>query len=116
MNGKLVFHVLSIIVGIVSFFMLLTGGISLICGEPQIALVFLKVFLYSLLPVLAVYFYTRPSREKNVLGTRDGFMLVSLAWIFASLVGALPYVMSGTIPSYTEAFFETMSGFTTTGA
>ncbi|MDC7220767.1 MAG: potassium transporter TrkG [Spirochaetales bacterium] len=113
---KLVMHVLSLIVGIVVVFMLMTGGIALICGEPGVALVFLKTFLYTLPPILVVYFVTRSSRKKSVLGTKDGFMLVSLAWLFASAVGALPYVMSGAIPSYTEAFFETMSGFTTTGA
>jgi trk system potassium uptake protein TrkH len=117
MNGKLVFHVLSIITGIVVIFMLLTGGVSLLCGEPDIALVFLKVFLLTMLPILIVFFATRPERRvKNVMGTKDGFLLVSLAWIFASLVGALPFVLSGAIPTYTEAFFETMSGFTTTGA
>ena len=116
MNSKLVFHVLSIIVGIVALFMLMTGGISLLCGEPDTAVAFLKTFLYTLPPVVFVYLTTRSSRDKTVLGTKDGFMLVSLAWLFASLVGALPYVISGAIPSYTEAFFETMSGFTTTGA
>lgn len=117
MNGKLVFHVLSIIVAIVLFFMLMTGGISLICGEPQVALVFLKVFLGSLVPVGLTFLLTRPAkRSPQVMGTKDGFLLVSLAWLFASAFGALPYVISGAIPGYTEAFFETMSGFTTTGA
>ena len=116
MNTKLVFHVLSIIVGIVTLFMGLTAGVSLICGEPGIALVFLKTVLFVLPFCLIVYFTTRPSRMNAVLGTKDGFMLVSLAWLFASLAGALPYVISGSIPTYTEAFFETMSGFTTTGA
>ncbi len=47
---------------------------------------------------------------------KEGYMVVTFAWIFMSLTGALPYVISGAIPSYTNAFFETMSGFTTTGA
>lgn len=47
---------------------------------------------------------------------REGFMIVSLVWLVFSLFGALPYILSGTIPGFADAFFETMSGFTTTGA
>lgn len=50
------------------------------------------------------------------LGKREGFIIVSVAWVIFSLFGALPFVFSKTIPSYTDAFFETISGFTTTGA
>lgn len=48
--------------------------------------------------------------------SKEGLVLVSLSWIWVSLVGALPFVISGAIPSYIDAFFETVSGFTTTGA
>lgn len=47
---------------------------------------------------------------------RDGYVIVTLGWLVMSLIGAIPYVASGAIPSFTDAFFETMSGFTTTGA
>jgi trk system potassium uptake protein len=50
------------------------------------------------------------------LSVREGFMIVNLAWIVMSVLGALPFMLSGFIPSFTDAFFETMSGFTTTGA
>ena len=55
-------------------------------------------------------------REDRELELRDGFAIVSLTWIVLSLIGALPFVLSGVLTSYTDAFFETMSGFTTTGA
>lgn len=55
-----------------------------------------------------------PSRPS--LSTRDGFLFVSLAWLSASAVGALPFVLSGAMSSYVDALFETMSGFSTTGA
>ena len=48
--------------------------------------------------------------------SREGFVMVSLVWLYFSLVGALPFVISGAIPHYIDAFFETVSGFTTTGA
>jgi trk system potassium uptake protein len=53
--------------------------------------------------------------EKQV-GKRDGYVIVTFSWLFISLFGSLPFYISGEIPSFTDAFFETMSGFTTTGA
>ncbi len=55
-------------------------------------------------------------KSGNQVGKREGYIIVSFTWIFISLFGTLPYVISGAIPSFTDAFFETMSGFTTTGA
>ena len=54
--------------------------------------------------------------ESKALYARDGLVIVSLSWIFLSAFGALPFVISGSIPSYIDALFETVSGFTTTGA
>lgn len=54
--------------------------------------------------------------KSNKIRIQDGFAIVTFGWILASAFGALPFYLSGTIASYTDAFFETMSGFTTTGA
>ncbi|NNE69391.1 MAG: TrkH family potassium uptake protein [Rhodothermales bacterium] len=54
--------------------------------------------------------------EVDSLRVREGFAIVALAWVVISLSGAFPFVLSGALGSYTDAFFETMSGFTTTGA
>ena len=60
---------------------------------------------------------TRVLKPKNtVIYAREGFVTVALSWIFLSLFGALPFVISGEIPNYVDAVFETASGFTTTGA
>ena len=56
------------------------------------------------------------SKGAPEISERDGFFVVTLAWLFAAAVGALPYVLTGTIGSLTDAIFESMSGFTTTGA
>lgn len=61
----------------------------------------------------ALYYFFKPEHELRI---REGFLVVSMTWLFLSLVGALPFVISGIIPSYTDAVFETMSGLTTTGA
>lgn len=74
-------------------------------------------FLYSALIAFLVggmlYYFFKTDRELRV---REGFLVVSFTWLFLSLVGALPFVISGILPSYTDAVFETMSGLTTTGA
>lgn len=54
--------------------------------------------------------------KKEELGIRDGFALVTGTWLFIAILGAFPYWLSGALPSYTDAFFEAMSGVTTTGA
>lgn len=59
--------------------------------------------------------FTRKNTDKNI-GKREGYIIVSTAWIVISLFGTLPFIISGAIPNFTDAFFETMSGFTTTGA
>ena len=63
---------------------------------------------------LVLYLTTR-SKDKD-LGKREGYIIVSISWIVMSLFGAIPFYIHGSIPSYTDAFFEAMSGFTTTGA
>ncbi len=62
-----------------------------------------------------IYYFTKEA-QKDSIGKREGYIIVSLAWIVISLFGALPYLLSGAISGYTDAFFETISGFTTTGA
>ena len=74
-------------------------------------------FLYSILAVGAfgaLFVLKKPENTK--LYSRDGFMIVALSWIVLSLFGALPFVISGATKSYIDAFFECVSGFTTTGA
>ncbi len=59
---------------------------------------------------------TMPKPETKTIYAREGFAIVSLSWILMSVFGALPFVISGAIPSFVDALFETVSGFTTTGA
>ena len=55
-------------------------------------------------------------KTKVALTRHDSFVIVTFAWLASTFVGALPYILSGTLPTFTDAFFETMSGFTTTGS
>jgi trk system potassium uptake protein TrkH len=63
----------------------------------------------------AILYFMFPSQKKE-LSHRDGFSIVTLGWSTAALFGSLPFILSGSINSFTNAYFETMSGFTTTGA
>ena len=56
------------------------------------------------------------TRHNKTLTNRDGFAIVTFSWIFTAIVGALPFYLSGAIPNITDAFFESMSGVTTTGS
>jgi len=67
----------------------------------------------TILISLPIWFITRKSRK---LRNRDGFIIVTFSWIITALAGSLPFYMTGTIPNFTDAFFESMSGVTTTGA
>jgi trk/ktr system potassium uptake protein len=112
---KIVLHVLSVIMLIISLFIVLSAVVSVIYQEYQATFAFLKT-IAIVIPVSGIIYFLTKSGKKHVMGTREGFLLVSSSWIAASMAGSLPFVFSGAIPSYTDAFFETMSGFTTTGA
>lgn len=74
-------------------------------------------FFYTVLVFLGVgfAFAPKPPADKK-LGSKEGILIVGLSWILVSLIGALPFVFDGSIPNYLDAVFETVSGFTTTGA
>ncbi|TFH37364.1 MAG: TrkH family potassium uptake protein [Dehalococcoidia bacterium] len=75
---------------------------------------FIVPMVIALLGGLSLFRYI--PQERRSLSRREGLALVTCTWVGCSLVGALPYVISGTLPGFVDAFFETMSGFTTTGA
>ncbi len=76
-----------------------------------------SAFLASIAITAAVGFLLGLMKPKNTrIFAREGFLTVALSWIMLSLFGALPFVLSGAIPNYVDAMFESMSGFTTTGA
>lgn len=64
---------------------------------------------------LIIYFFSRKAEIKNI-NARDGYLAVTLSWILFSVMGALPYLISRTIPTFIDAFFESTSGFSTTGS
>ena len=74
-------------------------------------------FLWTMLPLLIIGGALSTVKPKNSdLFAREGFVIVGLSWVLMSAFGALPFVLSGDIPHYIDALFETVSGFTTTGS
>lgn len=116
MHIKAILRMLSTILLIVSFFIFGCGFFSLI--EKNAVRVSLSLLIPAALGIafFLVMFFVSRKDEKPFLTNRDGFLFVTLSWVFASALGALPFTLSGYIPSYIDSFFETMSGFTTTGA
>lgn len=75
-------------------------------------------FLWSMLTTatIGMFCYSSTKKLKKDVGKREGYFIVSIVWVVFSIFGCLPYLISGAIPSFTDAFFETISGFTTTGS
>ena len=115
MNIVLVLRIISYLLLIISGFMLIPAGIAWFNGEYTVLKSFLPPMVLSVIFLLVMRVLSARKTGSN-LSVKDGFLFVSLSWIGASLIGSLPYYFSGAIPSMADAYFETMSGFTTTGA
>ncbi|MGI6731462.1 MAG: TrkH family potassium uptake protein [Anaerovoracaceae bacterium] len=89
-------------------------AVALIYRENYVA----KAFIITIIPimVLGITLFRISTWKNQNLKIRDGFLIVTAGWILASLLGAIPYILSGVIPSFIDAFFESVSGFTATGA
>lgn len=113
MNFRAVIAVLGFILGVIGLLMATAIPVSLMFGENDADAFIISVGI-TLLASAGMWLVGR--KERHEVKIREGFAVVALGWIFASLVGCLPFMISGAIPSFTDAFFETMSGFTTTGS
>ncbi len=112
-NFKLVFSILGLLLTICGLAMLLPLPFTLYYGEDWRPIVYSS--LITILAGVPVWLLLNRNVERE-LKRRDGYIVVSLGWIIISFFGCLPYLISGVIPDISNAFFETMSGFTTTGA
>jgi trk system potassium uptake protein TrkH len=113
LNFKIIFNFIGFILILNGIFMMLGIPFSLYYGDNDVT-VLLGCGLGTSLVGTIIFLLTR-DHEKD-LRKREGYIVVSIGWLVMSLFGAIPFVVHGSIPSYTDAFFETMSGFTTTGA
>ena len=114
MNRRMILHTLGQIIRLEAALLLLPALVALLYGERRCLQAFLVT---ALLALLLGTLLTLPTRSRSrVIFSKEGFVTVALAWLCLSAIGALPFVLSGSVPSYVDAFFETVSGLTTTGS
>ncbi|MCR5031728.1 MAG: TrkH family potassium uptake protein [Lachnospiraceae bacterium] len=112
MNYRVVFYVIGLVLQVEGLFLALPLIVSLIYQENS--------WYFYLLPAIACFvigwLLSRRKPTHETLYPRDGFITVALSWLVLSAAGAVPFVLTGDIPHYIDALFETISGFTTTGS
>lgn len=112
MNYSMIFYLLGCVLELVGAALIVPFAVGLIYSEGQ-AWSFLIVAVASVIIGAAVI---RKKPKNNRIFAKEGLVTVALSWVLMSIIGALPFVISGDVPSFMTAFFETVSGFTTTGA
>lgn len=112
MNYKLVFRMLGSILRIETVCLMVPLAVTLFDGGRDAKAFVITILLTGMVSTLLCLL----KNDGRKMQARDGYATVALCWIVMSAFGALPYVLSGVIPNYIAAFFETVSGFTTTGA
>lgn len=112
MNYRMSFYFMGKILICGGIIMLPSAAVSLIYNDGQLFSFILSILVFFALGVPGVL--QKPKRQE--LYARDGALIVAFTWILYSLIGGLPFFISGQIPSFTDCFFETVSGFTTTGS
>lgn len=112
-NYRIIARVFSILLIVEGLLMVLSALVSLLLRESVA-----DSFFYSALITLVtgVIVFTPLRNEEKIYGNREGYIIVTGIWVVFTLFGTLPYLFSGSIKSFTDALFESMSGFTTTGA
>jgi len=113
MNYWMIINIIAKIVGVEAAFMLPALIISAVKGENRSAVAFAATIALMLIMSLPLALM---KKRRSDFHAREGLVTVGLAWIVVSLFGALPFCISGAIPNYIDCIFETVSGFTTTGA
>ncbi len=111
MNYRMIGYLLSVILLIEAALMMLPLGVSLLYGENVVPFI-ITIVIILVFSIPAAILKPKDSR----IYAKEGFVTVAAGWILMSAFGALPFVIGGAIPNYIDAFFETVSGFTTTGA
>jgi trk system potassium uptake protein TrkH len=112
LNFKIIFQIIGIFTIVEAIAIFLCVIATVYYNENYKAILYASGITGSIGIVLYSLFKNAPKD----IGKREGYIIVTFAWLFFSIFGALPYVISGSMPNFADAFFESMSGFTTTGA
>ena len=114
MNTRIISYVISNLFKLMMFLLLFPLAVSVYYQEG------LKLSMAYIIPIIILgissYFLSNKAPENQSFFSKEGLVIVALSWLLISFFGALPFVISGDIPNMIDAFFESVSGFTTTGA
>jgi trk system potassium uptake protein TrkH len=112
-NFRIIARAFSLLLIVEGLFMLASGGVSFLYHEHAA-----RSFLYSavITIITGVLVFTPLRNTERIYGNKEGYIIVTGIWLIFSLFSTLPFLLSKTIPNFGDAFFESMSGFTTTGA
>lgn len=113
-NYKVILNILGTLLMLMGAFMLSCIPFNLYYKEGDLWSIILSAVITAAIGTI-MWLATRNNQNKE-LKKRDGYLVVTFGWLFMSFFGCLPYLLSGSIPNITDAFFETLSGFSTTGA
>ncbi|MCH5151904.1 MAG: TrkH family potassium uptake protein [Clostridiales bacterium] len=113
MNYRMIFNTIGKVAIVLAILLVIPAVLALCLGESSWWAIAITVGI-SLVIGLVLWLCVKP--KNKVIFSKEGLVIVSLAWIYVSAIGALPFVISREIPSYIDAFFEMCSGFSTTGA
>jgi trk system potassium uptake protein TrkH len=114
MNFKIIFNIIGFLLMLTGLLMTTGIAFSLYYGHDDIISILISAAI-SVTSGIILWLITRDA-DKLLLGKREGYIIVTLGWLTLAIFGSIPFIIYGAIPNYTDAFFETMSGFTTTGA
>lgn len=112
MNNRMIVYIIAKMLGVEGAVLLIPAFVAFIYGENDV----LYFLLVSAILAVIFFIFGRKKPENKIIYAKEGLVIVGLAWSLWSLFGALPFVLTGSIPSYLDAVFETISGFTTTGS
>ena len=112
MNYKVILHTLGWVLIVEAAALVLPLICAIVFSEPYVLTFIICILICGILGGLCIL----PKVKDKTMYSKEGFIIVALAWIIMSIFGALPFVLSNSIPNFIDAVFETVSGFTTTGA
>lgn len=108
----MIVYIIAKMLGVEGAVLLIPAFVAFLYGESDV----IQFLIVSAVLGAIFFIFGRKRPENKVIYAKEGLVIVGLAWILWSLFGALPFVLTGSIPSYVDAFFENVSGFTTTGS
>ena len=113
---KIIHRILGVLLLIESGIMLLCSLLPIFYGENDLFGFVMAALVSACFGMTFMMIGKSTKNKESAMTRRDGYIVVAVSWVLFSIFGSLPYYVSGYIPSYADAYFETMSGFTTTGA